>query len=131
VVGEDLLGGQALGQPVAAAQAGLDDDAQAVLVGGRNAVLKRALLQRFAAVGITAIDAIDHGAINGDEQTNIANRTLLGMGGHLEITGPLRQAMFEVNTREDRKNTTTQVFWDFVAACRNALAQIEADQAIL
>jgi phage replication-related protein YjqB (UPF0714/DUF867 family) len=114
-----------------AAQAGLDDDAQAVLVGGRNAVLKRALLQRFAAVGITAIDAIDHDAINGDEQTNIANRTLLGMGGHLEITGPLRRAMFEVNTREERKNTTTQVFWDFVAACRNALAQIEADQAIL
>jgi phage replication-related protein YjqB (UPF0714/DUF867 family) len=113
------------------AQAGLEDGARAVLVGGRNALLKRALLEAFAAVGIRAIDAIDRGAINGDDQANIANRTLLGMGGHLEITGPLRETMFEVNTREDRKNTTTQVFWDFVTACRSAVAQIEADQAIL
>jgi phage replication-related protein YjqB (UPF0714/DUF867 family) len=112
-------------------QAGLEDGAKAVLVGGRNALLKRALLEAFAAVQICAIDAIDRDAINGDQQANIANRTLLGMGGHLEITGPLRETMFEVNTREDRKNTTTQVFWDFVTACRSAVAQIEADQAIL
>jgi phage replication-related protein YjqB (UPF0714/DUF867 family) len=112
-------------------QAGLNEDDEAVLVGGRNALLKRALLLAFSAVGIWAIDAIDHDAINGDEQTNIANRTLLGMGGHLEITGPLRLAMFEKNTREDRKNTTTCVFWDFVEACRNAIAQIEAAQRVL
>jgi phage replication-related protein YjqB (UPF0714/DUF867 family) len=112
-------------------QAGLEDDAQAVLVGGRNPALKQALLEQFSAKGFTAIDAVDHDAINGDEPSNITNRTLLGMGGHLEITGPLRLAMFETNTRAERKNTTTQVFWDFVEACRNALAQIEAEQAIL
>jgi hypothetical protein len=39
--------------------------------------------------------------------------------------------MFETNTRAERKNTTTQVFWDFVEACRNALAQIEVEQAVL
>jgi phage replication-related protein YjqB (UPF0714/DUF867 family) len=112
-------------------QAGLDENAQAVLVGGRNALLKRALLLEFSEKEIWAIDAIDHGAINGDDQTNIANRTLLGMGGHLEITGPLRLAMFDKNTREDRKNTTTCVFWRFVEACRNAIAQIEAGQQVL
>jgi phage replication-related protein YjqB (UPF0714/DUF867 family) len=53
------------------------------------------------------------------------------MGGHLEITGPLRSAMFGVNTLAERKNTTTQVFWDFVAASRNAVAELEAEQAIL
>jgi phage replication-related protein YjqB (UPF0714/DUF867 family) len=112
-------------------QAGLDENAQAVLVGGRNALLKRALLLEFSEKEIWAIDAIDHGAINGDDQTNIANRTLLGMGGHLEITGPLRLAMFDRNTREERKNTTTCVFWRFVEACRNAIAQIEAGQQVL
>lgn len=109
-------------------QAGLDGGDEAVLVGGRNALLKRALLLSFAAVGLWAIDAIDHAAINGDDQANIANRTLLGMGGHLEITGPLRLAMFEKNTIAERKTTTTAIFWDFVEACRNAIAQIEAGQ---
>ncbi len=112
-------------------RAGLPDGTAAVLVGGRNGTLKQLLLDEFAAAGLDAIDGIDHEAINGDEPENIANRTLLGMGGHLELTTPLRSAMFEVNTREQRKNTTTQVFWDFVAASRNALAQLEADQPIL
>jgi len=53
------------------------------------------------------------------------------MGGHLELTGPLREAMFEVNTRHRRKDTTTEVFWDVAAACRNALARLEAGQVIL
>jgi hypothetical protein len=49
----------------------------------------------------------------------------------LEITGPMRSAMFTDNTRPQRKFTTTKVFWDFAAACRNALARIEAEQIIL
>jgi phage replication-related protein YjqB (UPF0714/DUF867 family) len=112
-------------------QAGLPDGAEVVLVGGRNATLKQRLLDEFAAAGLCAIDAADHESLNGDEPSNIANRTLLGMGGHLELTGPLRSVMFEVNTRAQRKHTTTQVFWDFVAACRNALARVEAKQAVL
>jgi phage replication-related protein YjqB (UPF0714/DUF867 family) len=112
-------------------QAGLPDDAAVVLVGGRNATLKRRLLDGFAAAGLGAIDAVDHDELNGDEPTNIANRTLLGMGGHLELTGPLRLAMFGVNSRPRRKDTTTEVFWAFAAACRNALARLEAEQPIL
>ena len=112
-------------------QAGLPDDAEVVLVGGRNATLKQRLLEEFASAGLGAIDAVDHDSLNGDEPTNIANRTLLGMGGHLEITGPMRSAMFTDNTRPQRKFTTTKVFWDFAAACRNALARIEAEQIIL
>jgi hypothetical protein len=38
--------------------------------------------------------------------------------------------MFEVNTREDRKHTTTPVFWALVAACRAALARLEATQVV-
>jgi phage replication-related protein YjqB (UPF0714/DUF867 family) len=112
-------------------QAGLPDGAEAVLVGGRNATLKLHLLNEFAAAGLNPIDAADRDSLNGDEPTNITNRTLLGMGGHLELTGPLRSAMFTDNTRPKRKFTTTEVFWDFAAACRNALARVEAGQIIL
>ncbi len=112
-------------------KAGLPDDAEAVLVGGRNATFKQRLLDGFVAAGFSAVDAVDHDSINGDEPTNITNRTLLGMGGHLEITTPLRSAMFGVDTRAERRNTTNQVFWDFVAVCRNAVARLEAEQTIL
>jgi hypothetical protein len=39
--------------------------------------------------------------------------------------------MFEVDTRADRKNTTTEVFGPFAAACRVAIARLEAEQVIL
>jgi len=113
------------------AQAGLPDDAEAVLVGGRNATLKQYLLDEFAVVKLHAIDAAGHPNLDGSDPDNIANRTLLGMGGHLELTGPLRSAMFGVNSRPQRKDTTTEVFWDFAAACRNALARLEVGQVIL
>jgi hypothetical protein len=38
--------------------------------------------------------------------------------------------MFGDNSRPGRKHTTTQVFWTFVAACRDALDRFEADPAI-
>jgi phage replication-related protein YjqB (UPF0714/DUF867 family) len=114
-----------------ASQAGLPDDARVVLVGGRNATLKQHLLAELDAAGVQAIDGAGHPDIDGSEPGNIVNRTLLGMGGHLELTGPLRQAMFGTNTRPRRKDTTTEVFWAFTAACRNALARVEAGQVIL
>jgi phage replication-related protein YjqB (UPF0714/DUF867 family) len=114
-----------------ASLAGLPDDAQTVLVGGRNDALKQHLLHEFEAADVDAIDAVDHEKLNGNEATNIANRTLLGMGGHLELTGPLRSAMFDDDARPRRAHTTTRVFWAFVVACRNALARLEASQEIL
>jgi phage replication-related protein YjqB (UPF0714/DUF867 family) len=113
------------------AQAGQPDDAEVALVGGLNATLKQHLRDELAAVGLQAIDAAGHDRLDGEEPTNITNRTLLGMGGQLEITGPMRSAMFTDNTRPQRKFTTTKVFWDLAAACRNALARVEADQIIL
>jgi phage replication-related protein YjqB (UPF0714/DUF867 family) len=115
-------------------KAGLPDDAEVVLVGGLNEALRVHLLDeldaaRFTVVDATASDELDE--LDGDEEANIANRTLLGMGGNLELTGPLREAMFTVNTRLRRRHTTTAVFWAFVAACRNAVARLEASQVIL
>jgi phage replication-related protein YjqB (UPF0714/DUF867 family) len=107
-------------------QAGLPTDAQAVLVGGRNDTFQGYLLESFTAAGFLAIDAADRESMVGIEPDNIINRTLLGMGGQLEITTPLRSAMFGVNTRAQRKNTTTAVFWNFVAATRSALARLSS-----
>ena len=112
------------------AAAGQPEGAEVVLVGGRNQALKLYLLEAFGVEGLAAVDALPVRALNGDNAENIANRTLLGMGGHLELTTPLRLAMFEVNTRAQRKHTTTPVFWAFVAACRAALDRLEAEQVV-
>lgn len=108
------------------AQAGLSDGTQAVLVGGLDGTLKGHLIEELRAVGIQAIDAAPYADLNGDHVDNIANRTLLGMGGQMELTTPLRTAMFGTNTRAERKNTTLPLFWTFVGAIRAALAQREA-----
>jgi phage replication-related protein YjqB (UPF0714/DUF867 family) len=113
-----------------AAQAGLADGTQAVLVGGRNATFKTRLLTRLGAAGIRAIDAASVPDLNGDEPTNIANRTLLGAGAQLELTTSLRLAMFGTNTRADRKNTTLDLFRSFTAAIRAAIADLQSTQPL-
>ncbi|MDG6101892.1 poly-gamma-glutamate hydrolase family protein [Dactylosporangium aurantiacum] len=103
------------------AQAGLADGTAAVVVGGLDLALKGRLLACFAAAGIQAHDAAGIPALNGDDPANIVNRTLTGGGAQLELTTPLRTAMFTTNTRAQRKNTTTATFWQFVTAVRAAL----------
>lgn len=110
------------------AQAKLPNGTPAVLVGGRNVAFKYHLLTRVTAAGIQAIDADSVPELNGDEPTNIANRTLLAAGAQLELTTPLRHAMFRINTRADRKNTTRRIFWSFTTATRSAIADLEATQ---
>jgi phage replication-related protein YjqB (UPF0714/DUF867 family) len=104
------------------AQVDLPAEARAVLVGGRDGAFKRYLLEELAGFG--AVDAAGWESLNGSEPANIANRTLLGMGGQVEITTPLRAAMFTVNTRAQRKNTTTPLFWSFVDSVRRAIARL-------
>lgn len=109
-------------------QADLPAGTQAVLVGGRNTALKSCLLTRLTAAGLQAIDANSVPDLNGDEPANIANRTLLAAGAQLELTTPLRQAMFGTNTRADRKHTTLPLFWTFTTATRSAITTQEATQ---
>jgi phage replication-related protein YjqB (UPF0714/DUF867 family) len=102
-------------------QAGLPDATAAVLVGGLDTALKTRLINAFTAAGITAIDATGNPNLDGDGPTNIVNRTLTGTGAQLELTTPLRTAMFTTNTRAQRKYTTTEMFWRFVNATRTAI----------
>ncbi|MFG2039449.1 poly-gamma-glutamate hydrolase family protein [Dactylosporangium sp. NPDC048998] len=103
------------------AQAGLTDSTAAVMVGGLHTTLKNRMLTNLATAGIQAYDAASVPALGGDDPANIVNRTLTGSGVQLELTTPLRTAMFTTNTRAQRKNTTTTTFWQFVNAVRAAL----------
>jgi phage replication-related protein YjqB (UPF0714/DUF867 family) len=106
-----------------------------VLVGGANLPLKELLLAGLRDADIKALSAGTGGELDGDDPCNIVNRTLLvgdpprPLGGaQLELSTPLRDAMFTENTRSRRRHTTTQVFWTFVAVCRDALDRLEAAQ---
>lgn len=107
-------------------QAELPDGTQAVLVGGRNTAFKAHLLTRLSAAGLHVVDAASIPDLAGEEPANIANRTLLTVGAQLELTTPLRLAMFGTNTRAERKNTTLPLFWSFTSAVRAATADLEA-----
>jgi phage replication-related protein YjqB (UPF0714/DUF867 family) len=109
----------------------ISEDAQVVLVGGGNTILRGYLLEGLQDADFDARDAGQHGELNGNDPCNIVNRTLLGMGAQLELSTELREAMFGENTRPRRKHTTTQVFWTFVAVCRDALDRLEAEQLVL
>jgi phage replication-related protein YjqB (UPF0714/DUF867 family) len=110
---------------------GMVENDQVVLVGGRNTTLQGFLLEGLGGAGFDARGAGPHGELNGDARCNIVNRTLLGMGAQLELSTALRDAMFTEHTRLRRKHTTTQVFWAFVAACRDALDRLEAEQVLV
>ncbi|MFJ1753023.1 poly-gamma-glutamate hydrolase family protein [Kitasatospora sp. NPDC088134] len=114
------------------AQAGLENGAAAVLVGGLNGTLRQYLMEEFAAAGIRAVTATGDEEIAGVSPENICNRSLLGAGAQLELTTELRAAMFAPgkNTRTDRAANTLPLFWAFTAAVRTALQRLEATQPI-
>jgi hypothetical protein len=56
---------------------------------------------------------------------------LVGVGAQLELSTALRDAMFAGHSRSRRKHTTTELFWAFVAVCRAALDQLEAEQIVV
>ena len=113
----------------------LPADAQVVLVGGGNTTLRRDLRDRLKDAGFDARDAGSPGEVDGDDPCNIVNRTLpvgdppAPLGGvQLELSTPLRDAMFTEHSRPRRRHTTTQLFWTFVAVCRDALDRLEDEQ---
>jgi phage replication-related protein YjqB (UPF0714/DUF867 family) len=109
---------------------GMSSGDQVVLAGGGNTILAGYLLEGLRTAGFDAREAGQHGELNGDATCNIVNRTLLGMGAQLELSTPLRDAMFAEHSRSRRKHTTTQLFWTFVAVCRDALDRLEAEQIV-
>ena len=113
-------------------------DERVVLVGGANGPLRRSLRDSLADAGFTAVDTGEDPnrnpdgdeELDGDDPCNIVNRTLLAMGCQLEISLPLRRAMFGEFTRARRKHTTNQLFWSFVAVCRDEIERLEAERLV-
>jgi phage replication-related protein YjqB (UPF0714/DUF867 family) len=104
---------------------------QVVLVGGADDILRPLLVAALKAVQLPVEDTGGQGEVGGDDLCNIVNRTLRAKGAQLELSEPLRDTMFGDNTRPGRKHTTTQVFWTFVAACRDARDRFEAKRRSL
>jgi phage replication-related protein YjqB (UPF0714/DUF867 family) len=109
----------------------LADDAQVILVGGKDTVLGKQLRDSFKLAGLTVLGAAENAELDGDDPRNIVNRTRRGEGAQLELSTPLRDAMFTDIRRSRRKHTTTQLFWTFVAVCRDAIDRLEVDQVVL
>jgi phage replication-related protein YjqB (UPF0714/DUF867 family) len=109
------------------------EDDQVVLVGGATTdttpnPLRDYLLDGLCDARFDARDSAGHGELDGNARCNIVNRTLLGRGAQLELSTPLRDAMFTEHSRPRRKHATTQLFWTFVAVCRDAIDRLEAEQ---
>jgi phage replication-related protein YjqB (UPF0714/DUF867 family) len=103
-------------------------DERVVFVGGCDDRLVELLTEALEDVDLPVKAAVAE--LDGDSVCNIVNRTMRGKGAQLELSEPLRDTMFGKNTRPARKHTTTEVFWTFVAACRDALDRFEAEPAI-
>jgi phage replication-related protein YjqB (UPF0714/DUF867 family) len=101
-----------------------------VLVGGAaDETLRLAMRDALNRAGFTAVlPGAGDGELDGNKRCNIVNRTRLGAGIQLELSLPLRRSMFGEFTRPRRKHTTNQVFWTFVAVCRDVIERLEADR---
>jgi phage replication-related protein YjqB (UPF0714/DUF867 family) len=100
-----------------------------VLVGGRDAALRRLLLARYHDTGFRAVDASRHEGLSGTSRYNVVNRTRTRRGGQIELSTALRASMFTRNTTPRRVASTNDVFWRFVEATRTALAERAARRA--
>jgi phage replication-related protein YjqB (UPF0714/DUF867 family) len=100
------------------------------LVGGAaDETLRLAIRDALDRAGFKAVlPGAEDGELDGNKHCNIVNRTRLGAGIQLELSLPLRQSMFGEFTRSRRKHTTNQVFWTFVAVCRDVIERLEADR---
>ncbi|MGW7432268.1 poly-gamma-glutamate hydrolase family protein [Streptomyces sp. NPDC054861] len=118
--------------------------AKQILIGGRDQRLMRNLAAAFAAHGFTpengdadlvvkvVVAGVDS-PLNGDDPTNIVNRTRTGSGAQLEISTELRRAMFgEFDGAANRRRTAgvgtghQAHFWNgFVGAVREAIDRHE------
>ncbi|GHA71824.1 poly-gamma-glutamate hydrolase family protein [Streptomyces termitum] len=113
-------------------------DRRVAVVGGLNPAFRTALVTELTAAGFPAVDsfAAPYAAtladFNGSHTANPCNRTMLGMGGQLELTTELRQSLFDdSSSRSARAATWNGAFVAFRDACRRAVATVEAAQPIL
>ncbi|SFJ83446.1 poly-gamma-glutamate hydrolase family protein [Thermoflavimicrobium dichotomicum] len=93
---------------------------KAILIGGLDSDLKEKCRARLVEAGFNAY-ITNQEMLDGDMPENIANKTKTGGCCQFEITTSQRSAFFTNNTRAGRASSTTEEFWRFVNAVRQAL----------
>jgi len=101
-----------------------DSQANGVIqLGGLDHELRDIALQELEAAGIPAEITTDP-MLDGSLPDNIANKTKIGGCAQLEIGTSDRRALFGINTRPQRKNTTNARFWLLVQALRRSMSRV-------
>ncbi|MQS34318.1 poly-gamma-glutamate hydrolase family protein [Streptomyces katsurahamanus] len=106
----------------------LKKDREAVVVGGSNTDFKNLLLAELGRAGFKALNGNTLPPLAGRDPENLCNRTMLGMGGQLEMTTELRESLFLEGgfTREKRPtHTHPERFPAFANAVRTAIDLLE------
>ncbi|MFJ8664966.1 poly-gamma-glutamate hydrolase family protein [Streptomyces sp. NPDC093600] len=99
---------------------------EGVVIGGRSTALRQRLTHHLSPH--FAIFPGD-GDVDGTATANICNRTMLGEGAQLELTTELRKSLFvDSSSASKRAETWNARFRLFAAACRSAIADVEATQ---
>ena len=96
-----------------------------IQIGGCDPELRSIVLEELTVAGISAQVAVDP-KLNGNDATNICNRTTIGVGVQLEMGTTYRASLFAsgCNTRELRQNNTNTTFCHLVMALRTALYRV-------
>ena len=102
-----------------------DNDANGIQVGGLDTEPKSIVLEELIRAEIHARIATAS-RLNGDDPTNICNRTTSGAGVQLEMGTSYRDSLFATgcNTRELRKSNTNANFSKLVEALRKAMSRV-------
>jgi phage replication-related protein YjqB (UPF0714/DUF867 family) len=107
--------------PTAITIHGEESAGNVVFIGGRDTEGIKRLTTSLVARGF-AVETHQSALLQGQDQTNICNRTASGGGMQLELSNGLRRSFFQSLTRTGRQ-TKTQHFHDFVTAVRAGLCQ--------
>ena len=91
-----------------------------IQVGGLDFDFRDIVLDELLTAGIDAEITTDP-LLDGSLPGNIGNKTATGGCAQLEMGTSFRRSLFDVNSRQQRKNTTNAQFWLLIGALRRAI----------
>jgi len=89
-------------------------------IGGADKTLRSKVHEALVSKGFSTEILSDQDPFSGTSPRNITNKTARRMGVQIEISKAQREAFFATNTRNERKNSKTQEFFEYISAIRSA-----------
>ncbi len=99
---------------------------EAVCLGGLDDNLKKTIQEKLNKAGFPVVAPPT--SLRGTDPNNICNRSKNKCGVQIEISEGLRRKMFEDYTSEDGRSYPTATFKNFVAAVREAIAEVYSNE---